>query len=127
MRLLLDTHVFIWWDSNPGQISPAALAALRDPANTLLLSPISIWEMSIKLQLGKLKLRMPLRDIVANQQANGIGELPVTAAHALAVDRLPTVHRDPFDRFLIAQAQVEGIGLISADHVFTKYPVQVIW
>ena len=127
MRLLLDTHVFIWWDSNPGQISPTALAALRDPANTLLISPVSIWEMSIKLQLGKLKLRMNLRDIVAHQQANGIGELPATIAHALAVEKLPSVHRDPFDRFLIAQAHAEGVALISADHVFTQYPVHIIW
>ena len=127
MRLLLDTHVFIWWDSDPGRISPVALAALRDPANTPLVSPVSIWEMSIKLQLRKLKLRLPLRDLVSQQQVNGLGELPITVEHALAVERLPAVHRDPFDRFLIAQALVEGVELISADHVFAQYPVRVTW
>lgn len=127
MKLLLDTHVFIWWDSDAQRISPAALAAIHDPANTVLISPVSVWEMAIKLQLGKLKLTLPLYDIVAQQRKNGIEELPVSVSHALAVDQLPTVHKDPFDRLLIAQAKSEGIGIVSADHVFSQYPVRVLW
>ena len=127
MKLLLDTHVFIWWDSDDTRISPTAMAAIRDRSIMLLLSPVSIWEIAIKLQLGKLRLSLPLADIVSQQQANGIIELPVTTAHALAVEELPPVHKDPFDRLLIAQANIEGANLVSADHVFSQYPVRTVW
>jgi PIN domain nuclease of toxin-antitoxin system len=108
MRLLLDTHAFIWWDSDPGQPSAPALTALRDPSNEVWLSVVSVWEMTIKAQLGKLTLRLPLADIVSQQQANGLRVLAVDLAHVLAVERLPALHKDPFDRLLIAQANVEG-------------------
>ncbi len=114
MRLLLDTHTFIWWDSNPAQLSAVALAALRDPANSVWLSVVSVWEILIKAQLGKLSVRVPLPDIVAQQQANGLQVLPVTSPHSLALEGLPPIHKDPFDRLLIAQAIVEGAELISA-------------
>ena len=127
MKLLLDTHAFIWWDSDPAQLSAAALAALRDPANEVWLSVASVWEMVIKAQLGKLTLRLPLPDIVSQQQANGLRVLPVALAHVLGVDGLPAVHKDPFDRVLIAQANVEGADLVSADPVVRRYPVRVLW
>src|SRR5437660_876360 len=104
MKLLLDTHVFIWWDSDPGQLSAPALAALRDPANSVWLSVVSVWEIVIKVQLGKLTLRLPLADIVAQQQANGLQILAVTLLHSLAVEGLPPAHKDPFDRLLAAQS-----------------------
>ncbi len=127
MRLLLDTHTLIGWDSDPGQLSAAALTALRDPANEVWLSAVSVWEMVIKAQLGKLSLRLPLADIVAQQQTNGLLVLPVRLPHVLGVEGLPPVHKDPFDRLLVAQANVEGAELVSADPVFAHYPVRVLW
>ena|ERR1700722_4468338 len=127
MKLLLDTHAFIWWDSDPTQLSAPALAALRDPANEVWLSVASVWEMVIKAQLGKLALRLPLAGILTQQQANGLQVLPVTLAHTLAVEGLPAIHKDPFDRMLIAQANVEGVELVSADRVIRQYPVRVFW
>lgn len=127
MKLLLDTHAFIRWDSDPAKLSPRALSALCDPANEVWLSVASVWEMVIKIQLGKLTLRLPLADIVAEQQANGLRVLPVTLSHALLVETLPTVHKDPFDRVLIAQTNSEGAELVSADGVFGLYHVRVLW
>lgn len=127
MKLLLDTHAFIWWDSDPTQLSAAALSALRDPLNEVWLSVASVWEMVIKAQLGKLMLRRPLVDIVNQQQANGLRVLPLTLAHVLAVESLPPIHKDPFDRALIAQANVEGAEMVSADLVVRQYSVRVFW
>jgi len=127
MKLLLDTHVFIWWDSDPGRLSPSAIKAMGDPLNEIWLSVVSVWELLVKAQLGKLTLRLPLSDIVNQQRANGLRVLPVTLTHALAVDGLPMVHKDPFDRMLIAQANVEGAELVSADQVVRQYPVRVLW
>jgi PIN domain nuclease of toxin-antitoxin system len=127
MRLLLDTHTFIWWDSDPARLSAGALAALRDPANIVWLSVVSVWEILIEAQLGKLSVRLPLAEIVAQQQANGLQVLPVTLSHSLALEGLPPIHKDPFDRLLIAQAVAEGAELVSADHVFVHYPVRLLW
>jgi PIN domain nuclease of toxin-antitoxin system len=127
MKLLLDTHAFIWWDSDPGQLSALALASLRDPANEIWLSVASVWEMIIKAQLGKLSLQLPLGDIVAQQQSNGLRVLSITLEHILAVEGLPMLHKDPFDRIIIAQANVEGAELVSADHLIRQYPVRVLW
>jgi PIN domain nuclease of toxin-antitoxin system len=127
MKLLLDTHVFMWWDSNPANLSSHALSALRDPANTKWISVVSIWELVIKSQLGKLTLILPLPQIVAQQQANGLQVLAASFAHVLAVEGLPPVHKDPFDRLLAAQANVEGAELVTADPVFARYPVRVLW
>jgi PIN domain nuclease of toxin-antitoxin system len=127
MNLLLDTHTFIWWDSDPGQLSAPALAALRDPANSVWFSVVSVWEMVIKAQLGKLTLRLPLADIVAKQQVNSLRVLPVTLPHTLAVEGLPSVHKDPFDRLLAAQSLVEGAELVSGDAIFRRYPVRLLW
>lgn len=127
MKLLLDTHAFIWWDSDPARLSAPALAALCDPANEVWLSVVSVWEIMIKAQLGKLGLRLPLADVVSQQQANGLRVLSVSLAHVLAVEGLPTLHKDPFDRLLIAQANVEAARLISADQAVGPYPVSVLW
>lgn len=127
MKLLLDTHAFIWWDSDPTQLSAPARAALQDPAATVFVSVVSVWEMQIKAQLGKLALRLPLVQIITQQQTNGLQVLPISLGHVLAVDALPKVHKDPFDRMLVAQAGVEGMELVSADSIFTHYPVKIIW
>lgn len=128
MNYLLDTHTFIWLDHDPSQLSPAVAALCQDRQQTLLLSVVSIWEIIIKQQIGKLTLRLPLADIVAQQcQQNDVQILPLTLAHTLEVAQLPLVHKDPFDRLLIAQSRVEKTILLSADHVFASYPVQVLW
>jgi PIN domain nuclease of toxin-antitoxin system len=112
MKLLLDTHIFIWWADHPEKLSHAALSALEDDANELLLSVASVWEMPIKIQLGKLKLSLPLKELVKNQEeTNGITVSPVTLTHVLALDALPFHHKDPFDRLLIAQSIEEDLTL----------------
>jgi len=108
MKLLLDTHVFVWWDADLTRLSAVALVAIRDPANEIWVSTASAWELAIKVQIGKLTLRLPLADIFAQQMANGMRILPVSLIHALAVEALPPVHKDPFDRMLVAQANAEG-------------------
>jgi PIN domain nuclease of toxin-antitoxin system len=128
MKVLLDTHAFIWWDSGPTKLSPQARAACEDRANVVLLSVASAWEMQIKLQLGKLDLRLPLAEVIASQQqSNDIQVLPVALGHVLALQDLPAYHKDPFDRLLIAQANVEQAVLISHDPVFAHYAVKVLW
>lgn len=109
MRLLFDTHAFIWWDSEPSRLSPRVLALCQERANTLLLSVASAWEVQIQLQLGKLKLATPLDELIRRQQeVNGVELLSVALGHVLALQNLPPHHRDPFDRLLIAQAKVLG-------------------
>lgn len=128
MKLLFDTHTFIWWDSHPNNLSKTALTLLQDRSNILLLSVISIWEMQIKLQLGKLTLNRALLEIIENQQqTNQIEVLPVKLTHVLALDSLPLVHKDPFDRLLVAQANVENAALVSCDPIVAQYPVNVVW
>lgn len=127
MRGLFDTHAFIWWDSHPSRLSSRVLAFLHDPANTLLLSAASIWEIVIKVQLGRLTLTTPLAEIISQQTANGIEILPITVEHVLGIQSLPSIHKDPFDRALIAQAQIEHAVLLSADATVASYPVSVLW
>lgn len=128
MKLLLDTRAFIWWDSEPSKLGRRALDACCDPANTVLLSVASAWEMEIKRQLGKLALRMPLPEIIAQQRAaNGIGLLDLQLPHVLQLGSLPTPHKDPFDRILVAQALVEGATLVTVDPAIEAYPVPVLW
>ena len=128
MKLLLDTHAFIWWDSDPVHLSATALAFCSDPSHELLLSVASLWEMQIKQQLGKLGLRLPLTEIISHQQvSNGLSLLPILPAHVFLLDSLPTFHKDPFDRVLVAQALSEGLVLVTADAALTSYPVCIIW
>ena len=128
MKVLLDTHAVIWWDSDPSKLSPQARAACEDRANVVLLSVASAWEMQIKLQLGKLDPRLPLEEVIAaQQQTNDIQVLPVALGHVLALQHLPAYHKDPFDRLLITQANLEEAVLISHDPVFAHYPVKMLW
>ncbi len=128
MKLLLDTHAFIWWDSDPARLSPQVLALCQDPTNTILLSVVSAWEMQVKLQLGKLTLALSLQTLIENQQQqNHIELLPIQIEHILALDGMPPHHKDPFDRLLIAQANVEDAVLISHDAIFSHYDVNVQW
>lgn len=127
MKLLLDTHIFIRWADQPEKLSETALSALEDEANTLLLSVASVWEMQIKIQLGKLKLSLPLKELIESQQAaNDLQLLPVGLAHVLALEALPSYHKDPFDRLLIAQSIEEDMTLVSADSKFSAYSVKLL-
>lgn len=127
MKLLLDTHAFIWCDSEPEKLSRHARELCQDPENALILSVASIWEIQIKSQLGKLQLKMPLAEMIRQQQENGIEILSVEATHIFALDSLPNHHKDPFDRLLVAQALVEGAVLVSADPLVKQYSVKVEW
>lgn len=124
MNLLLDANIFIWMSMQPNKLSPALRAALQNPAYRAVLSVVSLWEMQIKYQNGKLSLPAPVQRFVTTQvRLRNIQLLPVSDAHVWMLNVLPLHHRDPFDRLLIAQAIVEGYTLASADAVFQKYPV----
>ena len=128
VKLLLDTHTFLWWNDASPRLSKKALVLLADPANTLLLSVISAWELVLKIQTNKLRLLEPPSVYVPTRMAHYAMEpLPVTLAHALAAESLPLHHRDPFDRLLIAQATIEGVPILTADPAFRRYPIKVLW
>lgn len=128
MRYLIDTHVFIGIDSTPTVLSPTAAQICRDPQNALFLSHVSIWEMQIKIGIGKLNLAFPLPDAVKWQQDNnGLQLLPIDQRHIYALARLPDHHRDPFDRLLIAQAQIENLSFLSRDAELRRYPITIVW
>ncbi len=128
MKLLLDTHTFIWWDSQPQRLSQQILNMCQDPENELLVSVASLWEIQIKLQLGKLELNKPLAELVSGQQEiNKIDILDVKLEHILALAKLPPHHKDPFDRLLIAQTDIEEAILVSKDQIFTEYEVKLVW
>ena len=122
MRLLLDTHTFLWFVAGDPQLSETCRTLIEDLDNERLLSLASVWEMAIKVELGKLPLAQPLEVFVPTQlQANAMDLLSIEARHAFEVARLPLHHRDPFDRLLIAQSIVEGAPLLSADAAFDAY------
>jgi PIN domain nuclease of toxin-antitoxin system len=127
MRLLLDTHAFIWWDREPGKLSERVYASCQDERNTLCLSAASIWEMQIKLGIGKLHFGRSLEQVVEDQVANGLEILPIKLSHLWMLAELPRIHGDPFDRLLVAQSIAEDIPLVSADRVFSEYPVKLFW
>ncbi len=128
LDLLFDTHSFIWWADEPMKLSRAALAALEDESNRLFLSDVSIWEMQIKVQIGKMKLQLPLQDLIDSQQRdNEVEILPIKTEHILALDNLPFHHKDPFDRLLIAQSIVEGFTIVTVDSEFPAYPAKLLW
>ncbi len=125
MRLLLDTHALLWVLSAPAKLPAATREALEDPTNVVFASAASAWEMAIKQARGK--LRYPAAELTAALRRASLLELPVTVRHAEAAARLPPLHRDPFDRMFIAQAQAEGLGLVSRDPAVRQYQVTVVW
>ncbi len=128
MKLLLDTHAVIWWVDQDHFLSPAAHAAIGDPANELLLSAGTIWEIAIKVGLAKLALSLPYRQWLEQAMADlGVTVLPVTVEYADVQATLPFHHRDPFDRLLIAQAIVENVPLVSRDAIFDQYGISRVW
>lgn len=128
MRLLLDTPALIWWTITPEKLSQRVLNVLDDRNNDLILSVASVWEMQIKIQLGKLTLNLPRTKLIAGQQqTNGLQILPIELVHVLALQHLPNIHKDQFDRLLIAQTAFEHLSIISIDSVFDAYPVPRLW
>ena len=128
MRLLLDTHVLIWAVNDPRQLTRSAANAITAPSNETFVSAASVWEIAIKAKTGRLKLAASPRDFVTQAQAQlSAALLPVLADHALATYALPAVHRDPFDRLLVAQALQENLVLVTHDAHMSKYPATVLW
>jgi len=128
MRLLLDTHVWLWWLTEPGRLPARTAQALRDVERELLWSSASVWELAVKHAIGKLRLPGGPEQFVASRLAEtGAMALPISHRHALAAAALPAHHRDPFDRLLVAQAQVDGLTLVTGDPQLTAYDVAVLW
>jgi PIN domain nuclease of toxin-antitoxin system len=128
MKLLLDTNVFIWLNDAPHRVRDRVMTVIANPDNDLFLSLTSVWEMQIKIQLGKLELSDSLSDILKTQQIeNNIQILTIKLNHIWSLKNLPNHHRDPFDRLLIAQAQTEDMMLVSADGIFELYDVDLLW
>ncbi len=122
MRVLLDTHVLLWAAGAPERLSPDARALIEGPETELVFSAASVWEVAIKNALGRDDFRVDPRLLRRRLLENGYAELAVTSAHASVVDLLPPIHKDPFDHILVAQAQVEGITLLTADGRVARYP-----
>ena len=128
MRLLVDSHSLIWAVDDPSRLSPAAVTALQDPANELLVSAATVWEIAIKVGLGKLTLSSSYRDWMTQVIATlSLKILPITVDYADAQAALPWHHRDPFDRLLIAQALTDAISIISADGQLDAYGIARVW
>jgi PIN domain nuclease of toxin-antitoxin system len=128
MRLLLDTHVFLWWVDGSSKLSRKARSAIADPDNDCLFSLASCWEMAIKLSLGRLRLNESMDTFVPAQlSANRISLLEIDFRHTARVAKLPFRHRDPFDRLLVAQALEDGLTVVTGDPVFPKYGVERVW
>lgn len=128
MRLLLDTHAFLWWVSDSPELSRRARSAIARAGNECLVSLASCWEMAIKASLGRLTLEVGLERFLPEQMAvNGFRELPIALRHVVRVSRLPVHHHDPFDRLLAAQSLEEGLAIVSRDAVFRRYGVKRVW
>ena len=128
MQLLLDAHSFIWWSINSEKLSLTVQDLLFDRNNRLFLSVASVWEMQIKLQLGKLQLNPSLQELIKNQiTINNLEILSIDLAHIWTLATLIHYHKDPFDRLLISQSITEIMPILSIDEIFDLYPVQRIW
>lgn len=122
MKLLLDTHLLLWTAGQPARVPNEARALIETPENELFFSCASLWEVVIKRGLGRDDFKVDPRLLRRGLLDNGYSELPIGSEHVVAIDNLPAVHKDPFDRILVAQAQVEGITLLTADPTVAKYP-----
>lgn len=126
MKILIDTHILIWHGENNVKLTAGALALLDDPANEVFVSHASLWEIAIKVGLGKLDIAVPIDQLETVIFQNGFDLLPFRAGHYLALSTLPFFHNDPFDRMLIAQAMSEGLALLTHDDKFKLYPVPLL-
>ena len=122
MKLLLDTHLLLWAAGHPDRLSGEAHTLIKNPENDLLFSAASLWEVAIKRGLGRDDFKVDVRLLRRGLLDNGYGELPIVSDHVVAIESLPLIHKDPFDRVLVAQATVEGITLLTIDALVAKYP-----
>ena len=128
MRILLDTHSFLWWITDDPRLSPRAREIMSDGENRLFLSAASGWEIAIKSRLGRLVIPEPVAAFVPAQLAgNAIEGLPISMGHALHVSSLPDHHRDPFDRILVAQSELEHLPILTGDPLIAQYGVETVW
>jgi PIN domain nuclease of toxin-antitoxin system len=128
MRLLLDTHAFLWFVLNDPALSPTARALIADGENEVFVSPATYWELAIKISLGKYSLSEEFDAFFTHQLAhNDFAILPIKVQHAATLSRLPFHHRDPFDRMLVAQAMSEGLALVSGDDLLSSYSATILW
>jgi len=129
MAILLDTHTFLWWSMQPEKLTPAVMQAMQDPDNRIFFSAVSSWEAQIKIGLGKLVLHENLRKIVEREIVQNNWEvMPVTLHHTWQLEQLPPLHKDPFDRLLIAQALTENLVLATRDPLICAYPdLKTLW
>jgi PIN domain nuclease of toxin-antitoxin system len=128
MRFILDTHTFLWWITDHEMLSEHARHVIQDGDNTLYLSVASGWEIAIKARLGRLELSGEPQKVIPEQMSrNAIQVLPIQMSHALRVYALPDHHRDPFERMLVAQAQVEELPILTSDPQIAQYDIDVVW
>src|SRR5688572_11186279 len=128
MRLLLDTHAFLWFAWGSSQLSSMARSLIENPANQKLVSLVGLWEIAVKVSVGKLTLAKPIGEFLAEHlDGNGFDILPIERSHVIRVADLPWHHRDPFDRLLISQCLAEALPLISADALFDAYGISRLW
>jgi PIN domain nuclease of toxin-antitoxin system len=124
VRLLIDSHAFLWWGAGSRALGIAARSAIADPANEVLVSVAALWELVIKASSGKLVLPDDIEVMAASQ---GFSLLPINIAHLRRYGMLPRLHRDPFDQMMISQALAEGIPIATSDPAFAAYGVQIVW
>lgn len=128
MKYLLDTHTFLWWITDDDRLSSRALDVIRDGQNDLFFSAASAWEIAIKSGLDRIRLPEGADHFIPEQlRLNGFRPLTIQLSHALTVEDLPSHHRDPFDRLLVTQSQLEGMPIVSGDDQLADYGVEIIW
>ena len=128
MNLLLDTHVFLWFISGDSKLSDKAKEKIESPKNLKLVSVVSLWEIGIKMSLGRLTLERPFEEFIPRQmEINGFELLHLQIRHVAKITSLPFHHRDPFDRMLIGQCMSDGLPIVSSDSAFDNYPINRIW
>jgi PIN domain nuclease of toxin-antitoxin system len=128
LNFLIDTHCWLWWLSEPERLNPTARRQIANRRNAVFFSAASAWEIAIKASLGKLRLPEPATDYIPSRvSGQGMIPLPINQRHALHLEGMPLHHRDPFDRILIAQAQIEGLPVLTADLQFRSYDVKILW
>lgn len=128
MRALLDTHAFLWWVSGGAEVSERARAVIEDPEATILFSVASAWEIAIKCARGRLELPLPPERYIPDRvRRHRLTVLDVGMPHVLRAGALPEIHADPFDRLLIAQAQLEGLPILTSDPAIARYEVETVW
>jgi PIN domain nuclease of toxin-antitoxin system len=127
VKVLVDTHAFLWFMAGDARLSRAARRAIEASDGAWWLSAASVWELAIKSSLGRLTLPAPAAEYIADKVQNGLRVLAIEWPHAAAVERLPLHHRDPFDRLIVTQAQSDRLTIVTKDAVFRKYGVSVVW